>query len=206
MSIWLIWPATLYNWDLYYTQRHCKRLQDPAETSCFERIAKDLYGGQVVILEPGDALFLPPGWLSFSCTLQGGYMTKIMITAPEQLSYAFTCLSHELEYFESGNWGELEANILFFMNSLCDYLRDSDKDIALYAARTWIRLMDMLMTTAKSGYIIGRRITNKVSEVLDQIFDCESSISCPCGNMSSRFGVHFLAHGLGEYGSVRGRC
>lgn len=195
VNIWLIWPPTGDNWDHYYNQRDL----NPFERTCFEKTAKYLSGGQVVILKPGEGLFLPPGWLSFSYTLSGGYMTKIMIIAPEQLSCAFTCLSRELQSFHSGNLGEVESNILFFMNSLCEYMQDSDARIADYAATYWIRLIEVLIKTRDTGYIIGPRIISKVSDVLGLIFNLGLTIDCPCGNMVSCFGHHFLVHGLGGY-------
>lgn len=197
VNVWLIWPPTMHNWNFYYTQRDFRSLEDRSEVSCFGQIGKYLSGGQIVILKPGEALFLPPGWLSFSYSLKGGYMTKLMIISPEMLSYALTSISRELRSFQSGNLGEIEANIMFFLHSLSDYMQDPDPDVAVYAVSHWIGLIEVLIEITKVGYIIGSRIVNKVANVLGDIYAYGLNIICPCGKMTTPFGHHFLVHGLG---------
>ncbi|KAH8151418.1 uncharacterized protein LAJ45_04623 [Morchella importuna] len=116
-NLWMLWPPTESNEKVFYRPRKSTDdLNDEQPGPIFRRIAPALTNGRMVIVKPGETIFVPAGWIFATLTLEGGYLPKLLLVTKENLNTTISCLRHRV------NAGYPLVEVERSVNDILDYI------------------------------------------------------------------------------------
>lgn len=193
--MWLFWPPTAHNNAIFYSAFE-KSL--PLNTKCFQKIGTLLEGGQIVIADSKQAIFVPPGWISFVYTIAGGFVVGNVFAAREDLSMFLFCVEQELKVARDTQGHQ--NHVTFFTNLISESLGSPDERVVRKAANIWIRLVAALQEASSRGLVWPPEVRSNMITIVKNLADhhhIELDGNCPCGMKNSggkAFYMHFVMH------------
>ncbi|KAI5845860.1 hypothetical protein DFP73DRAFT_624786, partial [Morchella snyderi] len=138
-NLWILWPPTESNERVFYRPRNSTdEIHHEQPGPIFRRIAPALTSGRMIIVNPGETIFVPAGWIFATLTLEGGYLPKLLLVTKENINSTISCLIHRVK--AGYTLVEVERSV----NDILDYLNPILNNKTPKAVREVVRIWEEL--------------------------------------------------------------
>jgi hypothetical protein len=150
----------------------------------------------VVIAGPGDAVYLPAGWIYCVLTLEGSLLVGLTFTCLEQLETLIRCFGLEADFCHST--ADQQPTLLMIADTFEVALQSQNLPDIEHALRVYLRFVDVLVQgKGLRNLKWAVRGINRLTKIVRSYTTKDTAtfpVSCPCGTQKLGGITHFRSH------------